>query len=86
MMTNNPLHQRRIERIVNFLMKHRLRGIFQMWENVVADGQDPAGRQAVGSASRATDEVRVDRQSITAKALGIKIPLSVLLRADDVIE
>jgi len=38
LMTNDPLHQRQIGRIIDFLAKNRLPGIFQTRENVVAGG------------------------------------------------
>jgi putative ABC transport system substrate-binding protein len=38
LMTNDPLHQRHIGRIVDFLAKNRLPGIFQTRDNVVAGG------------------------------------------------
>ena len=38
LMTNDPLHQRHIGRIIDFLAKNRLPGIFQTKDNVVAGG------------------------------------------------
>jgi putative ABC transport system substrate-binding protein len=38
LMTNDPLHQRNIARIIDFLAKNRLPGMFQTRENVAAGG------------------------------------------------
>jgi len=38
LMTNDPLHQRNIARIIDFLAKNRLPGMYQTRENVVAGG------------------------------------------------
>ena len=49
-------------------------------------GQDPQGRQARRSPDRTAHEVRVGDQPQDAKALGLTIAPSVLLRADHIIE
>jgi putative ABC transport system substrate-binding protein len=106
LMTNDPLHQRHIGRIVDFLMKHRLPGIFQTRENVVAGGFMSYGaslpelfRRGATYAHKILQGTRpadlpVEQPTIfelvinlkTAKALGISIPQSMLMRADEVIE
>lgn len=106
LMTNDPLHQRHIGRIVDFLMKHRLPGIFQTRENVVAGGFMSYGAslpelfrsgalyvhkilQGTKPADLPVEQPRIFELVInlkTAKALGITIPQSMLMRADEVIE
>ena len=106
LMTNDPLHQRHIGRIVDFLMKHRLPGIFQTRENVVAGGFMSYGAslpelfrsgalyvhkilQGTKPADLPVEQPRIFELVInlkTAKALGITVPQSMLMRADEVIE
>ncbi len=43
-------------------------------------------RETVRASNRATDEVRIDRQSKAARALRLTIPQPVLLQADEVIQ
>jgi putative ABC transport system substrate-binding protein len=106
LMTNDPLHQRHIGRIVDFLMKHRLPGIFQTRENVVAGGFMSYGaslpelfRRGATYAHKILQGTRpadlpVEQPTIfelvinlkTAKALGVTVPQSMLMRADEVIE
>jgi putative ABC transport system substrate-binding protein len=106
LMTNDPLHQRHIGRIVDFLMKHRLPGIFQTRENVVAGGFMSYGaslpelfRRGATYAHKILQGTRpadlpVEQPTIfelvinlkTAKALGVTVPQSMLIRADEVIE
>jgi putative tryptophan/tyrosine transport system substrate-binding protein len=106
LMTNDPLHQRHIGRIVDFLMKHRLPGIFQTRENVVAGGFMSYGAslpelfrsgalyvhkilQGTKPADLPVEQPRIFELVInlkSAKALGITIPQSMLMRADEVIE
>ena len=106
LMTNDPLHQRHIGRIIELLVKNRLPGIFQMRENVVAGGFMSYGAslpelfrsgavyvhkilQGTKPADLPVEQPRIFELILnlkTAKALGIKIPDSIMLRADQVIE
>jgi putative ABC transport system substrate-binding protein len=106
LMTNDPLHQRHIGRIVDFLMKHRLPGIFQTRENVAAGGFMSYGaslpelfRRGATYAHKILQGTRpadlpVEQPTIfelvinlkAAKVLGVTVPQSMLMRADEVIE
>ncbi len=106
LMTNDPLQQRHIGRIIDFLMKNRLPGIFQTRENVVAGGFMSYGAslpelfrsgalyvhkilQGTKPADLPVEQPRIFELVInlkTAKALGIIVPRSLLLRADEVIQ
>jgi putative tryptophan/tyrosine transport system substrate-binding protein len=105
-MTADPLHQLRIEWIIDFLARNRLPGMYQLRENVVAGALMSYGasvpdllRRAAGyvhnilQGTRPADlpveqpvkfELAVNLK--TAKALGLTIPESFLLLADEVIE
>jgi len=106
MMTNDPLHQRNIGRIIDFMMQSRLLGIFQRKENVVAGGLMSYGasfpdlfRQGAVYVLKILQGTKPQDLPVqqpvkfelvinlkTAKALGITISESFLLRADEVIE
>jgi putative ABC transport system substrate-binding protein len=105
-MTADPLHQRHVGWIIDFLAKNRLPGMYQVRENVVAGGLMSYGaslpdlfRRGASYTHRILQgtkpaELPVEQPvkfdlSInlkTAKALGLTIPESFLLRADEVIE
>ena len=106
LMTNDPLHQLHIDRILAFLARNTLPGMFQMRENVAAGGLMSYGanmqdlfKRAAGYAHKIltgtkAGDLPVEEPTIfelvvnlkTAKALGLKIPESFLLRTDEVIE
>jgi putative ABC transport system substrate-binding protein len=106
LMTNDPLHQRHIGQIIDFLMKNRLPGIFQTKENVAAGGFMSYGAslpelfrggalyvhkilQGAKPADLPVEQPTTFSLTInlkTAKALGIKVPSSILARADTVIQ
>jgi putative tryptophan/tyrosine transport system substrate-binding protein len=106
LMTNDPLHQLHISRIINFLARQRIPGMFQTRENVIAGGFMSYGpslpdlfRRGASYAHRILQgtkpadlpveqptkfELVVNTQA--AKALGLTVAESFLLRADEVIE
>jgi putative ABC transport system substrate-binding protein len=106
LMTNDPLHQRHIGQIIDFLTKNRLPGIFQTKENVAAGGFMSYGAslpelfrggalyvhkilQGAKPADLPVEQPTTFALAInlkTAKALGIKVPPSILARADAVIQ
>jgi putative ABC transport system substrate-binding protein len=106
LMTNDPLHQLYIDRILEFLARNKLPGMFQQRENVVAGGLLSYGANLPDLFRRAgvyahkiltgtkPATLPVEQPTIfelvvnlkTAKALGLKIPESFLLRVDEVIE
>jgi putative tryptophan/tyrosine transport system substrate-binding protein len=106
LMTNDPFHQRHIEKILDFLTQQRLPGLFQARENVAAGGFMSYGaslpdlfRRAASYAHKILQGTRPADLPIeepakfelvvnlkTAKALGLTIAESFLLRVDEVIE
>jgi putative tryptophan/tyrosine transport system substrate-binding protein len=102
----DPFHQLHLQRILDFLAEHRLPGMFQTRENVLAGGLMSYGPSLPDLFRRAATYVHKILQGAkpselpveqpvsfelivnlrTAKMLGITIPESFLLRADDVIE
>jgi putative ABC transport system substrate-binding protein len=106
LMTNDPLHQLSIGRILEFLAHNKLPGMFQMRENVVAGGLISYGANMPDLYRRAAvyahkiltgtkpGDLPVEGPAIfelvvnlkTAKALGLTVPESFLLRTDEVIE
>jgi putative tryptophan/tyrosine transport system substrate-binding protein len=106
MATNDPLQQLNMPRIIDFLARHKLPGMFQARENVIAGGLMSYGanlpdlfKRAAGYAHRILtgtkpSDLPVEQPTIfelvvnlkTAKALGLTIPESFLLRTDEVIE
>jgi len=105
-MTADPLHQLRIEWIIDFLARNRLPGMYQLRENVVAGALMSYGanspdlvRRAAGYVDKILQGTRPADLPVeqptkfelvvnlrTAKALGLTIPESFLLLADEVIE
>jgi putative tryptophan/tyrosine transport system substrate-binding protein len=104
--TNDPLHQRNIATILEFMNRNRLPGVFQTRENVVAGGFMSYGasfselfRQGATYVDKILRGTRPEDLPVqqperfelvvnvrTAKVLGINLPESFLLRADEVIE
>ena len=106
LVTSDPLHQSQIQRIVDFMIQHRLVGMFQSRDNVAAGGLTSYGPsfpdlfrhaatyvQKILQGSKPEDlpmqpperfEFAINLK--TAKAIGLKVSESVLLRADEVIE
>src|SRR5665213_754003 len=104
--TNDPLHQRNIVQIIDFMMQTLVPGIFQTRENVVAGGLMSYGasfselfRQGASYAQKILQGAKPEDLPVqqperfelvinlkTAKALGLRLSESFLLRADDVIE
>jgi putative tryptophan/tyrosine transport system substrate-binding protein len=106
LMTNDPLHQISIGRIIDFLANNRLPGMFQTREVVAAGGFLSYGaslpdlfRRGAGYAHKILQGTKPADLPIeqpvkfelvvnlkTAKAIGLSIPESFLLRTDEVIE
>src|SRR5262245_5294975 len=106
LMTSDPLHRLNVEKIIDFLVKHRLPGMFQEREIVVAGGFMSYGASVpdlfrrgalyvhkILQGTKPTDlpveqPVKFDLavNVKTAKAIGLSVPESFLLRADEVIE
>jgi putative ABC transport system substrate-binding protein len=106
LVTSDPLHQSQIQRIVDFMIQHRLVGMFQTRDNAAAGGLMSYGPsfpdlfrhaatyvQKILQGSKPEDlpmqpperfEFAINLK--TAKAIGLKVSESVLLRADEVIE
>jgi putative ABC transport system substrate-binding protein len=104
--TLDPLHQLHLQTIMDFLAQHRLPGMFQTRENVLAGGLMSYGASLPDMFRRAATYVHKILQGTkpselpveqpvrfelivnlkTAKTLGLTIPESFLLRADEVIE
>jgi putative tryptophan/tyrosine transport system substrate-binding protein len=104
--TNDPVHQSHIQKIIAFLLQHRLPGMFQNRDNVAAGGlmsygtsfpdlfrQGAAYVQKILQGTRPADlpvqpperfELAINLK--TAKAFGLQISESFLLRVDEVIE
>jgi ABC-type uncharacterized transport system substrate-binding protein len=106
LMTNDPLHQLHIAKILQFLAQNRLPGLFQARENVAAGGFMSYGASLPDLFRRGAlyahkilqgakpGELPVEEPAKfelvvnlrTAKTLGLAIPESFLLGADEVIE
>jgi putative ABC transport system substrate-binding protein len=106
LMTNDPLHQLHIDRIISFLAHSRLPSMFQARENALAGGlmsygaslPDLFGRAAFYAhrilAGTKPGDLPVEQPTKfelvvnlkTAKALGLTISESFLLRVDEVVE
>jgi putative ABC transport system substrate-binding protein len=106
LMTNDPLHQLSIGRIIDFLANNRLPGMFVTREVVVAGGFLSYGASLPDLFRRGASYVHKILQGTkpadlpveqpvkfdlvvnlkTAKAIGLNIPESFLLRVDEVIE
>ena len=106
LMTSDPLHRLNVEKIIDFLVKNRLPGMFQEREIVVAGGFMSYGASVpdlfrrgalyvhkILQGTKPTDlpveqPVKFDLavNVKTAKAIGLSVPESFLLRADEVIE
>jgi putative tryptophan/tyrosine transport system substrate-binding protein len=106
LMTNDPFHLLHIQKIIDFLTRQRLPGLFQAREHVAAGGFMSYGASLpdlfrrgalyahkILQGTRPADlpveqpgkfELVVNLK--TAKAFGIAIPESFLLRVDEVIE
>jgi len=103
---SHPLHRLNVEKIIDFLVKNRLPGMFQEREIVVAGGFMSYGASVpdlfrrgalyvhkILQGTKPTDlpveqPVKFDLavNVKTAKAIGLSVPESFLLRADEVIE
>jgi len=106
LLTNDPLHQRNIQRVIDFMLKNKQPGIFQTRENVIAGGLMSYGAsfpelfrnganyvQKILRGTKPEDlpVLQPERFELvinlkTAKAMGLKVFESFLLRADEVIE
>jgi len=106
LVTADPLQQRNMDRIAQFLETERLPAMFQLKNNVLAGGLMSYGptlphlfRQAAGYVHKILRGARPADLPVeqptkfelvvnlkTARALGLKIPESFLLRADQVID
>jgi len=106
LMTNDPFHQRHIQKILAFLAENRIPGMFQIKENVPAGGFMSYGASLPDLFRRGASYVHKILQGTrpadlpveqptkfelvinvkTAKAIGVTVPESILLRADEVIE
>jgi putative ABC transport system substrate-binding protein len=106
MLTNDPLQQLHMGEIIAFLAQHKLPGMFQARENVVAGGLISYGaslpdlfRHAAGYVHRILQGTQPSDLPVeqptkfelvinlkTAETLGLTIPQSILLQADEVIE
>jgi len=106
LMTNDPFHQRHIQKILAFLAENRIPGMFQIKENVLAGGFMSYGASLPDLFRRGASYVHKILQGTrpadlpveqptkfelvinvkTAKAIGVTVPESILLRADEVIE
>src|SRR5579862_8044264 len=104
--SSDPLHQAHMPAVIDFLLKHRIAGLFQIRENVVDGGLMSYGVSLVDLfrmgalytdkilrgtkpedlpfAQPVTFEFVINLK--TAKAIGLKIPITVVARADEVIE
>jgi putative ABC transport system substrate-binding protein len=104
--TNDPLHQSHIQKIISFMFQHGLPAMFQSRENVAAGGLMSYGASFPDLFRHGASYVQKilhgakpgdlpvqppERFNLainlkTAKAIGLKIADSFLLRADEVIE
>jgi putative ABC transport system substrate-binding protein len=106
LLTSDPAHQVHMPGVIDFLLKNRIAGLFQVREHVVAGGLMSYGVSLAdlfrmgalytdkilrGSkpenlpiAQPVTFEFVINLK--TAKAIGLEIPISVIARADEVIE
>ena len=105
-MTNDPFHQLSIGRIIDFLIDHRIPGMFVTREVVIAGGLLSYGaslpdlfRRGASYAHKILQGTKPADLPVeqpvkfdlvvnlkTAKTMGLSIPDSFLLRADEVIE
>ena len=104
--TNDPLHQTQMHRVIDFLLKNRIPGLFQIRQNAADGGLMSYGASFSGLFRHGAlyvdkilhgtkpDDLPIEQPGTldlvinlkTAKTIGLDIPATLIVRADEVIE